>query len=142
MLITCALAGANLCSGTAHATDTYITAAIITEHSQIAPGQSTRLALTFAPKPGWHVYWVNPGDAGMPPAVDWVAPAGVTFTPLEHPAPEAMGGGGIVSYVHPGNVALISTMTYSKDAGQRQSLPVTANISWLAPSAPAGRLAG
>lgn len=132
MLVACALSGAELFSGTAHAHDTYITAAIITEHNQVAPGQSTRLALTFTPKPGWHVYWINPGDAGMPPAVDWVAPAGVTFTPLEHPAPQAMGSGGIVSYVHPGEVALISTMTYAKDAGRHQALLMTANISWLA----------
>ena len=31
---------------------------------------------TCAPAPGWHGYWLNPGDAGLPMDVKWQLPAG------------------------------------------------------------------
>ena len=27
-------------------------------------------------RPGWHGYWLNPGDAGLPMSVEWTLPAG------------------------------------------------------------------
>ena len=32
---------------------------------------------TCAPNPGWHGYWLNPGDAGLPMDVQWQLPRGL-----------------------------------------------------------------
>ena len=45
------------------------TVTIISDHDQVTPGQAFRLALRQRLAPGWHTYWVNPGDAGQPPEV-------------------------------------------------------------------------
>ena len=39
--------------------------------SAAVPGQPVTLAVLMQPAPGWHGYWLNPGDAGLPLMVDW-----------------------------------------------------------------------
>ncbi|MCA8925036.1 MAG: hypothetical protein KDD82_24715, partial [Planctomycetes bacterium] len=34
------------------------------EHTQVAPGGSTTLAVRFELSEHWHLYWTNPGDSG------------------------------------------------------------------------------
>ena len=40
------------------------------------PGRDVELAIRMHTSPGWHGYWLNPGDAGLPMQVDWQLPAG------------------------------------------------------------------
>lgn len=39
-------------------------------HRVIAPGDTLFLEFTFRIKKGWHIYWVNPGDAGLPTIIE------------------------------------------------------------------------
>jgi len=58
---------------------------LVGEVGGIAPGQPFWVALYQRISPGWHTYWVNPGDSGEPPRVEWAvngemclgAPAGI-----------------------------------------------------------------
>ncbi|HUZ05694.1 MAG TPA: hypothetical protein VMU62_10075, partial [Acidobacteriaceae bacterium] len=38
-------------------------------------GQTFHLGLHFQLDPGWHIYWVNAGDSGLPTTVQWKLPA-------------------------------------------------------------------
>jgi DsbC/DsbD-like thiol-disulfide interchange protein len=40
------------------------------------PGQSVDLAIVMHTRPGWHGYWLNPGDAGLPMRAEWSLPRG------------------------------------------------------------------
>ena len=40
------------------------------------PGGEVELAILMHTKPGWHGYWVNPGDAGLPMTIEWQLPPG------------------------------------------------------------------
>src|ERR1700685_994870 len=51
---------------------------LIAENEWIAPGQKFDLGLHFQLEKGWHIYWINPGDSGEPPRVEWQLPQGVT----------------------------------------------------------------
>ncbi|HET9399076.1 MAG TPA: thiol:disulfide interchange protein, partial [Sphingomicrobium sp.] len=35
------------------------------------PGGEVELAILMHTKPGWHGYWLNPGDAGLPMKIEW-----------------------------------------------------------------------
>lgn len=48
--------------------------------------------------PDWHLYWINPGDAGLAPEITWNLPQGYNAGPLRFPAPEKIVSGGIVAY--------------------------------------------
>jgi len=52
----------------------------------------------FKMERGWHIYWKNAGDAGLPPDISWKLPAGITATGIEFPAPRRLSLGPLVDY--------------------------------------------
>jgi len=42
-------------------------AELISDHASAAPGETVFIALKMTMDPGWHIYWRNAGDAGLPP---------------------------------------------------------------------------
>ena len=110
----------------------HIEAEIISETATPAPGQRVRIAFMLRAEPGWHGYWLNPGDSGAPPSVSWTLPEGATGGDLRHPAPKALTLGGLVSYVHEGSYALMSDLRVPRNAQPGTTLPVRATLNLLA----------
>src|SRR5579864_944263 len=52
------------------------------------PGRPFQVGLHFQLEPGWHIYWINPGDSGEPPRVKWTLPAGYQAGPIQWPVPQ------------------------------------------------------
>ena len=50
---------------------------LLAEQSAPAPGSTLWLDLHLAIAPGWHTYWRNPGDAGVPTTIAWTLPPGL-----------------------------------------------------------------
>lgn len=46
------------------------------------------VAIEFTIVKDWHLYWLNPGDAGSPPDVKWALPDGWTAEKLQFPVPK------------------------------------------------------
>ncbi len=66
--------------------------------AQLYPGAGDHGGLYFKLEPGWHVYWKNPGDAGLPPHIHWTLPEGVTAGPLQFTAPKRLPLGPLMDY--------------------------------------------
>src|SRR5258708_1053682 len=47
-----------------------------------------RLGLEFKLEPGWKIYWRSPGDAGLPPKLDWAGSRNLADAAIRWPAPE------------------------------------------------------
>ena len=58
-----------------------------------SPQGSNQIALVLHLESGWDVYWVNAGDSGEAPSVDWVLPAGVTVGKMQFPTPSGYRSG-------------------------------------------------
>src|SRR4051794_41277514 len=56
------------------------------------PGGEVELAIHMRTNPGWHGYWLNPGDAGLPMDVQWHLPKGFAGGPLRYPVPTRTSG--------------------------------------------------
>ncbi|HEY2116331.1 MAG TPA: protein-disulfide reductase DsbD domain-containing protein [Candidatus Angelobacter sp.] len=54
------------------------------------PRAALRLGVHFVLEPGWHIYWINPGDSGQPPSFKWQLPPGFTAGEIQWPRPERM----------------------------------------------------
>src|SRR6266851_5732139 len=54
----------------------HTTVQLVAEDGAFKAGDSTWVGVLFDLEQGWHVYWVNPGDAGDPPRIQWELPAG------------------------------------------------------------------
>lgn len=94
-------------------------------------GPSLLAALVFDLKPGWHLYWTNPGDSGLPPEVRWKLPAGWRAEPLPLPVPERQVGPGGVDFLLAGRVALLARLVPPPD-WKGGPVTVEADVDWLA----------
>jgi DsbC/DsbD-like thiol-disulfide interchange protein len=63
---------------------------LLAEQSAVAPRAELLLGIHFHLEPGWHIYWVNPGDSGQPPVLKWQLPAGFIAGEIQWPRPERM----------------------------------------------------
>jgi len=66
---------------------------LISERSLAVPGETLWFGLFFEIDPNWHIYWRNPGDAGIPPEITWRESGGVDaeqISAFEWPLPELL----------------------------------------------------
>src|SRR5689334_1931563 len=83
-----------LCGATAAAGQTdsapKVEARLIAENGEMAPGGKVTVALEERIRPGWHTYWINPGEAGLPTELHWKLPAGWRAGPIQWPYPKRL----------------------------------------------------
>jgi DsbC/DsbD-like thiol-disulfide interchange protein/cytochrome c biogenesis protein CcdA len=94
------------------------------------PGGEVELAIHMRPAAGWHGYWLNPGDAGLPMDVKWQLPKGFAAGPLRYPVPTRLTVAGIMNYVFERDYAVLVRLKVP--AGARGPIPVRAEAHWLA----------
>jgi DsbC/DsbD-like thiol-disulfide interchange protein len=82
------------------------TVELVSEQQSIQPGHTLTLGLHFRLEPGWHIYWINPGDSGEPPRLDWHLPAGLRAGEIEWPAPARLPIPPLMDYGYEGEVLL------------------------------------
>lgn len=102
----------------------------LAESSKLEPGSQLLTVVELTVDPGWHVYWINPGDAGMPTTVTWELPEGFSCGPLVHPWPTSFTTGELQGYGHEGRVRYPVVVTVPKDF--RQQAVLRGTLSWLA----------
>ncbi len=84
-----------------------VRAELTAETVSAAPGTTLWLDAHLDIAPGWHVYWRNPGDAGLPTAIAWSLPPGFTAGAIEWPIPERFKVGPIANYGYTGAADLL-----------------------------------
>lgn len=105
---------------------------LLSEKEAAAPGEKQWLGISFKPKDGWHVYWSNPGDSGLPPRGEFSSvPAGSTFGPIEFPTPERIPYGPLVNYAYHGDVLYPVRWEMPDDLKPGENITLTANLKWL-----------
>jgi thiol:disulfide interchange protein/DsbC/DsbD-like thiol-disulfide interchange protein len=102
---------------------------LVSDVDEVAPGRGFQLGLRFQLSPGWHVYWQNPGDAGLAPTVSLTLPAATTAAPLRWPLPRRLAEGPVTTYGYEKAVLLPFAVTPSPSA--TGSLPISASANWL-----------
>jgi thiol:disulfide interchange protein len=105
---------------------------LVAEGRSVAPGGTVTLAFVMRPRPGWHGYWLNPGDAGRADEVQWRLPAGASAGPLRYPVPERLTIAGLMNYVFEHDYALLAELRVPADAAPGAVLPVAARLDYLA----------
>jgi suppressor for copper-sensitivity B len=68
--------------------------------------QALPVGLEFRTKPGWKVYWRSPGEAGLPPSLDWAGSGNLARASVAWPAPTRFSEYGIESIGYTAQVVL------------------------------------
>ncbi|MEO8455343.1 MAG: protein-disulfide reductase DsbD domain-containing protein [Sphingomicrobium sp.] len=93
-------------------------------------GGEVELAIHMRPAAGWHGYWLNPGDAGLPMDVNWQLPRGFSAGPLRYPVPSRLTVAGLMNYVYQRDYAVLVRLKVPADA--RGTVPIRLDAHWLA----------
>jgi thiol:disulfide interchange protein DsbD len=113
------------------AQDGHVAASLVAETRSIVPGRSFHIALRQRIEAGWHTYWVNPGDAGLPTTIDWSLPKNFKAGPILWPRPERIAYGPVVDYGYENEVLLPVDIDVPSTVALGSNVVIAAHASWL-----------
>ncbi len=108
-----------------------VTARLVAERAQVAPGDQVDLALVLDIRPHWHTYWRHPGDSGEPPRIDWTLPEGVSAGPIRWPYPDLIRVGPLANYGYSGRAVHLIALQIPVDWPVGEPVPIVADVTWL-----------
>lgn len=97
----------------------------------VAPrGAELALGLEVALDPGWHIYWLNSGDAGYPPRLDFGGTPGLVTAELRFPVPHRYDlPGKLVAFGYGERV--VYPVTLRGTFGDTPTLDVTGTVDYV-----------
>ncbi|RBM08520.1 cytochrome C biogenesis protein [Novacetimonas cocois] len=108
------------------------TATLLSDSDTFMPGQEMHFGLRLQLAPGWHTYWLNPGDAGEAVTLALHASGGAVGEggPIEWPVPQRLSDGPLMSYAYTGDV-LLPVRLEPREAKEGADMVVDATADWL-----------
>jgi len=108
----------------------HVKATLVAETDAVQPGTPLVAGVRLRMDRGWHTYWRNPGDAGLPTKARWTLPAGFAAGELQWPRPGRFNTGPLVSFGYAGEVLL--PVKIQVPAGlASDEVTLNAKVSWL-----------
>ncbi len=121
-----------------------VTVQAFSEKAEIASGAPVRLGLLVDHAPGWHTYWQNPGDSGLPTEITWQVtdakgaplaghsgPLALAASDIQWPTPKRMPVGPLASYGYEDQIFLMQTVQVPTDLPVGQTVQLLLSASWL-----------
>ncbi len=105
---------------------------LIPEKLSLKPGQDIEVAVRIKMEDGWHIYWKNPGDSGLPTEVQWQLPEQFQAGPLLWPYPEREDVSPLATYVLKDQIFLFSRIKIPDALKIGDKISLNAEVKWLA----------
>lgn len=103
---------------------------LISDVKRIQPGKPFWVALKLSMKPGWHTYWINPGDSGFAANIEWTLPEGFIASPIHWLPPSLLKNKNHINFGYNHEAFYLVQITPDKEiSAQPQKLIAEAN--WL-----------
>jgi len=109
----------------------HVEAELVAEKTALVPGEPMTVALRLSMEKGWHTYWRNPGDSGLPTTLEWKLPKGIDAGPIAWPAPRALAAGPLVNYGYEGEALHLVELTPQRAVATGGTLVLEARADWL-----------
>jgi thiol:disulfide interchange protein DsbD len=128
------LLGASLhCAAAAPSGQDHVEANLIAENDALATGDVDNwIALRLVPDRGWHTYWINPGDSGIPTKLTWMLPDGVTAGEIRWPYPQRHSLGDLTNYGYGEETLHLVPVRVAASWPRNQPVELKAVARWLA----------
>ncbi len=109
----------------------HVEAELVAARTALTPGQPLTVALRLVMQRGWHTYWQNPGDSGLPTTIEWRLPAGISAGGIQWPVPRALPVGPLVNFGYEGEVLLLVDVAAVPDFMSGKTTTLSARADWL-----------
>jgi thiol:disulfide interchange protein/DsbC/DsbD-like thiol-disulfide interchange protein len=118
-------------AGAAPVRTEHVEAELVAARTAIVPGEPLTVALRLKIGDGWHTYWQNPGDSGLPTTLEWKLPPGITAGPIEWPAPRALPAGPLLNYGYENEALHLVTLNAAPTMAAGTDATLAARADWL-----------
>lgn len=126
------LLGCLACQAGAAPAPVVVKARMFANVETVAPGKPFLVGVMLRIRPGWHVYWINPGDSGVATEVKIKAPEGFRVGEVRFPMPVRFDQpGDAVGYGYSDAVMFIAEVLPPNSLEGLGELEFTAEVSWL-----------
>lgn len=109
----------------------HIEVELVARTTSVQPGTPLAVGLRMLPDPGWHTYWKNPGDSGLPTLLYWSLPEGASASDIAWPYPEAMSLAHLVNYGYEGEHLLPVTIEVPGELAPGSEFRIELSAEWL-----------
>ena len=109
----------------------HVEAELVAAKTALVPGEPITVALRLVLEKGWHTYWRNPGDSGLPTTLAWTLPPGVEAGPIEWPAPQMLPVGPLVNYGYEGVALHLVEIRPQRSLAVGSTTVLAARADWL-----------
>ena len=109
----------------------HVEAELVPAATALTPGAPLTVALRLKMEKGWHTYWQNPGESGLPTTLAWKLPPGLTAGPIQWSPPRALPVGPLVNYGYEGEVLLLTDIAATSALSSAGPATLHARADWL-----------
>ncbi len=108
----------------------HATTQLVAASSTFQPGATVQAAVRMNYEPGWHGYWINPGETGIKTEISWQLPAGWSADEPMFPVPHRRQDQ-LVSYGYEGEIWILVTLHVPAGETAKQ-VTLQGMVKWLA----------
>ncbi len=105
---------------------------LLSEAKSVQPGVPFTVGALMKMDRGWHTYWKNPGESGLPTEIAWKLPEGFTAGEIQWPLPHKYNeSGDVLTYGYEDETMLLVEITPPSNLTAGSTVMLKAEISWL-----------
>jgi thiol:disulfide interchange protein DsbD len=104
---------------------------MISDVKAVQAGKPFKLGVELMMDPGWHTYYKQSGDAGMPTSIQWKLPPGFKAGELLWEKPFKFNDAGIITYGYHSQTMIAAEITPPSDLKVGDTLTFEADVKWL-----------
>ncbi len=104
---------------------------LVSEVNSIQAGQPFWISMRMTLTPHWHVYWINPGDAGAAPSIKWELPEGFKAGDIQWPYPKRVPLDEFVNFGYEDDVDFLIEITPAKSLAADSEITLKASVNYL-----------
>lgn len=110
-----------------------VSVTLIPEVSKMTDSDTVMVGVHMKIREGWHVYWRNPGDSGLPARISWDDHPSLEPGEIKWPQPARFDEDGVTTYGYSNHVTLLVPMQV-KERDRRSEVQyenLEADMNWL-----------
>ncbi|MFN3229990.1 MAG: protein-disulfide reductase DsbD domain-containing protein, partial [Asticcacaulis sp.] len=109
----------------------HLTVELVSQQQALIPGGTSFVAIHHKIAPGWHTYWLNPGDSGLATKIRWTLPEGWSAGEIVWPVPERQRIANLMNYGYSGDAYLAVPLSVPASARPGRAVTLRAKVDFL-----------